>query len=223
MIMKTCTKCGYLKSLKEFPINNQCKDGYDYRCRQCKQQLSRAYYRIHRDKMLDAAKQYGQEHKEELKQYKKEWARANKVKVKSSRQKYYKANREKVLKAAVRYSSTRKRRDPIFKLICNLRARMCHLIYKIKDENQVKTIVNLVGCSQEKLKQHIENQFKPGMSWNNYGKWQLDHIVPLSSASSVEEIYKLNYYTNLQPLWEVENKQKGNKRGIDNLVSFETL
>ena len=49
------------------------------------------------------------------------------------------------------------------------------------------------------------------MTWNNYGEWELDHIIPISSATTEEEVYKLNHYTNFQPLWMSENRKKGNK------------
>lgn len=59
------------------------------------------------------------------------------------------------------------------------------------------------------LKWHLENQFKTDMSWENYGKWEIDHIVPLSSAKTEEELYSLCRYTNLQPLWKTDNIKKG--------------
>ena len=70
----------------------------------------------------------------------------------------------------------------------------------------------MVGCSPEFLKDHIENQFTEGMSWELMGKYiHIDHRIPLSSAKSEEEVYKLCHYTNLQPLWAEDNLSKGSK------------
>ena len=49
------------------------------------------------------------------------------------------------------------------------------------------------------------------MTWDNYGQWHIDHIIPLSSAKTEMEIYELCKYTNLQPLWAVDNLRKNNK------------
>ena len=70
-----------------------------------------------------------------------------------------------------------------------------------------------MGCSIESLISHLESQFKDGMSWDNYGYygWHIDHIIPLSSVSSEDEVYKLCHYTNLQPLWAEDNLKKSNK------------
>jgi hypothetical protein len=59
----------------------------------------------------------------------------------------------------------------------------------------------------------LENQFVEGMNWENYGSkgWHIDHIIPLSSAKTVDEAISLNHYKNLQPLWAVDNMKKGNK------------
>ncbi len=75
--------------------------------------------------------------------------------------------------------------------------------------------VVLLGCSVEFLKQHLESQFKEGMSWENYGRsgWWIDHIIPLSlfDLSDPEQLKRLCHYTNLQPLWRLENIIKSNK------------
>ena len=87
------------------------------------------------------------------------------------------------------------------------------------DEQEKQVIVNknnkswikYVDYSVEELKIHLGNKFREGMSWDNYGEWHLDHIIPISSANTEEEIIKLNHYTNFQPLWAIDNIKKGNK------------
>ena len=71
----------------------------------------------------------------------------------------------------------------------------------------------IIGCTPHELKEHLETQFREGMSWENHGEkgWHIDHIIPLSSAKNEEEIYKLCHYTNLQPLWWDENMSKGGR------------
>jgi hypothetical protein len=71
----------------------------------------------------------------------------------------------------------------------------------------------LVGCSIQELKLHIEKQFQPGMTWDNWAQfgWHLDHIKPLSSAKNIEEMESLCHYTNLQPLWWRDNLSKSDK------------
>jgi hypothetical protein len=71
--------------------------------------------------------------------------------------------------------------------------------------------MDIVGCTQEFLKEYIENKFVDGMTWENQGEWHIDHRIPLSSANSEDEIYKLCHYTNLQPLWGEDNRIKSNK------------
>jgi hypothetical protein len=63
----------------------------------------------------------------------------------------------------------------------------------------------------ETTKAHIEAQFHPGMSWGNYGQWHVDHIIPLASAKTAEELVALCHHTNLQPLWAEDNLRKGAK------------
>ena len=77
------------------------------------------------------------------------------------------------------------------------------------------SVVDYLGCNIEFLKQHLEKQFKTGMTWENYGygkeKWNMDHKIPVASAKSVEEMYILCHYSNLQPMWQPENIKKSNK------------
>lgn len=66
-----------------------------------------------------------------------------------------------------------------------------------------------LNCGHQKLKRHIGRKFTDGMTWEKYGQWQVDHIVPLSAAKSLEELVGLCGYQNLQPLWKRDNLIKG--------------
>jgi hypothetical protein len=97
------------------------------------------------------------------------------------------------------------------KLRKRIRASVLKGMSRIKDGKKSRSSSKIIGCSWSDFKLHIETQFKDGMTWDNHGDWHLDHIIPLSSAKTEEEVYKLNHYTNLQPLWAEENLKKGDK------------
>lgn len=100
--------------------------------------------------------------------------------------------------------------DPQQRIKRNLRARLSKAVTRGRSASAVKDC----GCSVAELIAHIESQFVPGMSWGNYGTdWHIDHIIPLSSFDLVDRQQALAacHYTNLRPLWAVENQQKYNK------------
>jgi len=69
----------------------------------------------------------------------------------------------------------------------------------------------ILGCDYNTIIKHLESKFKNGMNLENYGLWHIDHIIPISSAKTEDEVIKLNHYTNLQPLWAIDNLKKYNK------------
>ena len=71
--------------------------------------------------------------------------------------------------------------------------------------------LDILGCSWVELKEYLESEFKENMSWENYGEWHIDHVIPHSYAEDVYEFNHLNHYLNLQPLWSQENASKSNK------------
>ncbi len=68
-----------------------------------------------------------------------------------------------------------------------------------------------IGCSFAELKIHVERQFTKGMTWENRDQWHIDHIIPLSTAKTEEDVIRLNHYTNLRPLWAKDNLAKSDK------------
>jgi hypothetical protein len=67
-----------------------------------------------------------------------------------------------------------------------------------------------IGYSGNELRSHLEAQFEPGMTWDNYGEWEIDHIRPVCSFQK-QEIHLVNQLSNLRPLWGTENRKKGGK------------
>ena len=83
----------------------------------------------------------------------------------------------------------------------------------IKNNQKIGSAIKDLGCSVDQLKVYIESKLLSGMSWNNYALhgWHLDHIRPLASfdLSDPEQFKQAVHYTNLQPMWAVDNLKKG--------------
>jgi len=105
-----------------------------------------------------------------------------------------------------------RRKNPVFKLIVNMRSRK-NIILKKKNLNKKSRSLDMLGCDLSHLKKYLENKFLPGMNWSNHNLkgWHVDHITPLASAKTVEDVERLMHYTNLQPLWAKENILKSDK------------
>jgi len=160
--------------------------------------------------------------KEQLK-HNREYKRLNKNKILKQAKIYYNKNKKRLLKEMKKYRKINRLKRNLYeikqrnfnihnRILHNLRTR---IIKALKGNPKLETTVNLTGCSIKKLKQHIENQFKFGMFWSNYGVWHIDHIRPCASfnLSKKSEQKKCFHYTNLQPLWSYENLTKGVKYG----------
>jgi hypothetical protein len=131
-------------------------------------------------------------------------------KLKEYRKQYY-TNPKNILKRR-EYYNNRLKKDIFFKISKNLR---CRFLKAIKNNYKNTSSIELLGCSIEEFKNHLESKFKNGMTWKNHGKfgWHIDHIIPCASfdLTNSEEQKKCFHYTNLQPLWWIENLKKSNK------------
>jgi len=133
-----------------------------------------------------------------------------KIYVKEKRKEYNKINKDKINVQRNKYKRDKKLNNPLFKLSCNIST----LIYvSVKNQGYTKKskTYEILGCSFEHFKAHLENQFIDGMTWENQGLWHMDHIYPVSRATDEEHLIKLNHYTNFQPLWAEDNIKKSNK------------
>ena len=125
-------------------------------------------------------------------------------------QQYYKNKYKKNL-LAKKYIYKRKE-DIIYKIIDNLSRRAYKFLKKINMDINM-THMELIGCSSDELKKYLQHKFVNNMSYNNYGKWKVDHIKPITlfDLNNIEQIKECFNYKNLQPLWRLDNIQKSNK------------
>jgi hypothetical protein len=138
------------------------------------------------------------------------WVESHKEEIRQYSSQYYKKNKSKKIVRDKEYRRHKMKTDINYKLRQNLRKRLCKAI---KNNQKKGSAIGDLGCSIEELKKHLEAQFQPGMSWDNYGKWHVDHIKPLVSfdLTNHEELKRACHYSNLQPLWAKDNLGKGDK------------
>jgi hypothetical protein len=185
MILKQCKICGEEKSLDFFRQRSKKNSHLFYnQCRQCESK-----------KVM-------------------EWREAPHAResYRESIRKHYKNNREKKLKQNAIYRKRMIENDPSKKIERSLRSRSRQAL---KGAYKQDTTEKILGTSFENAKAHIESQWMEGMNWSNYGLfgWHIDHIMPLSSfdLTNEDEQRKAFHYTNLQPLWAIDNLKKSNK------------
>lgn len=206
METKKCNTCNLEKNLSEFHKWKYGLDGYKRECKECRKSETNKYYQNNSEKVKIKVSNYRKKNLGKVKQLKKLIYEKNKENILSTNKKYRDENREKINK----YVRERKLTDPIFKLKHSMNSRM-RVFMKTKNITKKNKTFDIVGCSPEELKEHLQNQFTEGMTWENHGRdgWHIDHIIPLSSATTEDEIIKLCNYKNLQPLWAIDNIKKG--------------
>lgn len=182
--VKVCTKCKIEKNKSHFNIDSYRTDGLHCYCNECRSQSNANNY-----------------------------VQKSEIKKKQTNDHYHNVlkgteefNKKRQVKQKEREGS-----DLFFKLKRRLRNRLYYSL-KAKSWRKNNNFVEYIGCDQDTLVNHLASQFVPGMTWGNYGQWHIDHIIPLVSAQSEEEMYKLCHYTNLQPLWALDNIKKGDSQ-----------
>ena len=145
-----------------------------------------------------------------MKTYQQNRYKNKKEQINQKNKNWYENNREKRIKSTSNYTNERVKSDPLFKLMRYLRSRTLRTL-KSKKMHKTSSFKEYIGCTPNQLRDHVEVQFKKGMNWENQGKWHIDHKIPLSSAKTANELYRLCHYSNLQPLWAHENLTKSDK------------
>jgi hypothetical protein len=173
-------------------------------------QYNKEYRLKNKEKIKQCKKKYRLKNKEKQKQYEKKWRLNNKEKANQKCKEWRLKNKEYSKKYLSKYEKKRRKIDPNFKLIKNMRTRIW---FALKRKYKSKSTIKLLGCSIEECWQHLESKFQPGMTRENHGLWHVDHIIPCASFDLKCPVQQLAcfHYTNLQPLWAIDNIKKGAK------------
>lgn len=190
-------------------VSEAKKRCYQQKIEQYKQN-HRKYYQENRDSVLAQAAEYREANKEEIRKRDNAYKARNRETIRLKQSEYQRANAETRNEYTRKYRKNRRQVDKMFSIKENMRARFRYELAKRGDDQHIKANEYL-GCSWVELKSHLASQFKEGMSWNNYGDWHVDHVIPLASAQTKGELIKLCHYSNLQPLWAFDNLSKGAK------------
>jgi hypothetical protein len=220
--MKKCGKCQQNKDLDDFCTNKRYKDGKHDTCKSCRADYNKKnknkikeYYQNNinyhkeysekyrsvpenKEKQKIYSKQYHIDNREKRLQYSRQYDIKNNEAKKLTIKKWFEANPDYLkLYMAKRYND-----DIFFKIRSNLRSRLYHVV---KKESKIQSTLNLLGCTIEELKFHLESQFLPEITWENHGIiWEIDHIKPCASfdLTNLEQQKECFNYTNLQPLFK---------------------
>lgn len=202
--MKICSKCSLEKDKTSFYSYPRMKDGLYAFCKDCSRLKNKEYRKSEKWKEYKRKYQKTDESKEKMKQYRKS------TKYQEYRKKYRKLEKSKEYDRE--YSRNRKEVDPQFKLGHLLRSR---LYSAIRNGQKMGSAIRDLGCTVTELKLYIESQFRDGMNWDNwtYNGWHIDHKIALANfdLTDREQFLQAVHYTNLQPLWAMENFSKGNR------------
>ena len=209
---KTCKVCNETKQIGEFnrTSNGRGLYGVSSNCKLFKNQKNKEY----REKNNELIKKKRNEEyrcpekRKKMREYQKKYYSENRDRLLPNlleRQKKYKKQRNE-------RSRNRYKEDILYRLKNNIKRA---ILKGLKGEQKKDSTINILGCSIEDFKLYLESKWENWMSWENYGKhskgkenfgWDIDHIIPTSSAKTPEEIIILNHHTNLTPLCSYKNR-----------------
>jgi len=155
-----------------------------------------------------------EKHREKRLQMTRDWRERNKEHLRA----YYEANKDRIRKNLREWVRSRYASDPKYALISKVRRLTLYAISRFGFKKNCKTSI-ILGCDWETLQAHIESQFYDGMTWESFQEKnytgtsmvEIDHIIPISSAKTEEDVIRLAHFSNLQPMWWWENREKRDK------------
>lgn len=217
---KKCYICDSIKDITDFYKNQTrcklCTKKYTLDNKTKIKEYKKSYREKNRDTLNETDRRYYQDNKELIREKQKIYYSDNKEVIREIQREYRENNKDilsiKNREYARKYKLS-KSNDNLWKLSSRMRSMIGNSLRSNGYSKSSKT-EEILGCSFEEFKLYLESRFEDWMTWENYGLfngelnygWDIDHIIPLDSAETEEDIIKLNHYTNLQPLCSYTNR-----------------
>jgi len=224
-----CKNCISLKNKNSYQDNKQKfsekRKSYYLQNKEKENIYSKNYYESNKKEILEKNNEYVDRNKEKTKEYQREYHKSEKYKEyklqNSEKIKLYDKEyrnrpeiKERINKQITERNKKRKITDPLYKLTVSIRSSISNN-FRCGGFKKSKKTEEILGCSFEKFKIYLESKFEEWMNWDNKGLyngefeygWDIDHIIPLQTASCEEDIVRLNHYSNLQPLCSKLNRE----------------
>jgi hypothetical protein len=204
MKTKTCSKCK-----EEKPANKEAftttGDKLASWCRECSRQKARAYRKANRELVRERDKKFYQKNRDRLRAYTKQHQSSPEYKEKKrlydiEYKRKYRSNPEKI-ELENRYVREKIKSDPVFRIQRNVSKAVWQAL-KMNGSGKSHPTWKALPYTPQELKEHIEKQFEPWMTWENHGEWHIDHIYPQSKLP-----YDSLVHPNFQKCWALENLQ----------------
>ena len=200
METKVCPKCKVEKQRNNFTKDKSKIDGLYHSCKDCR-------------------KEHRKQNKESIKNYYNNYYISNLENEVNRKKIYRENNKDKVQNSSKNSIIKRKINDPLFKFTYKIRCSIYNCLVGKNIKTNTKTY-QILGCNTNEFKEHLQSQFEPWMNWNNRGLyngqlnygWDIDHIIPMSTAKTEEDVIKLNHYTNLRPRCSYLNRVEDNRK-----------
>lgn len=232
-LYKICKKCKIEKELEQFHKDTRIKDGREGSCKDCKKKYQqenkekikenkskyyienkekfKEYKKNNKDKSKGYNKKYRDKNKDKIKSYK--LTEEQKIKKKIYTKKWLDENKEQVKIQKNNYKIKKIKNDVLFSLKHNINTSILYHLRNFGSSKKSRT-QEILGCSFDDFKIYLESKFEEWMNWENRGLyngelkygWDIDHIIPISTAKTEEDVIELSHYTNLQPLCSKINR-----------------
>ena len=220
---KKCSKCDISKPLEQFPNDPKCSGGKRGTCKECRLNQwvpdgdeiivcttcgEEKVYTLFSKK----GKQKPYECKACLNTRERDRRSGNPEEYNKKKRESYQVRKNKINETRRKNLQRRRDEEPRYRVMMALHVRLYDAVKRNKGVKSAKTL-ELLGCTVEQLQTFLEAEFTEGMTWENYGEWHIDHIRPCASFNleDPEEQKKCFHWTNLQPLWALDNIRKGDK------------